>query len=136
MDGCHRAVNDLAELLDATRKITAQTRQRVAGTTPSGESRQVSLHDADARPIAKGRLGKPVEFGGKAQVVDNDDGVIVDHNMEPGNPAEADVRGVLGGVMQYDWAEPRSHVVGRRFSFVDPYGFLFSRASRVQAWQG
>ena len=43
----------------------------------------------DARPIAKGRLGKPVEFGGKAQVMDNDDGVIVDHNMEPGNPADA-----------------------------------------------
>ena len=43
------------------------------------------------------------------------------------------MRGVLGGVMQYDWAEPRSHVVGRRFSFVDPSGFLFSR---VQAWQG
>jgi IS5 family transposase len=26
----------------------------------------VSLHDKDARPIAKGRLGKPVEFGYKA----------------------------------------------------------------------
>jgi len=85
----HRAVNDLAGLLDATRKIAAQTRLRVAGTTPPGASRQVSLHDADARPIAKGRLGKPVEFGGKAQVMDNDDGVIVDHNMEPGNPADA-----------------------------------------------
>ena len=33
----------------------------------------------DARPIAKGRLGKPVEFGHKAQVVDNDDGVVLDH---------------------------------------------------------
>ena len=32
----HRAVNDLAELLDATREIAAQTRQRVAGTTPAG----------------------------------------------------------------------------------------------------
>ncbi len=85
----HRAVNDLAELLIATRRIAAQTRQRVAGSTPPGASRQVSLHDPDARPIAKGRLGKPVEFGGKAQVMDNDDGVIVDHNMEPGNPADA-----------------------------------------------
>jgi IS5 family transposase len=85
----HRAVNDLAQLLAATRKIAAQTRQRVAGTTPPGASRQVSLHDPDARPIAKGRLGKPVEFGAKAQVMDNDDGVIVDHNLEPGNPADA-----------------------------------------------
>ena len=49
----------------------------------------VSLHDADARPIAKGRLGKPVEFGYKAQLVDNEDGVIVDHNIEAGNPPDA-----------------------------------------------
>ena len=41
----HRAVNDLAELLAATRRIAAQTRQRVAGSTPPGASRQVSLHD-------------------------------------------------------------------------------------------
>jgi IS5 family transposase len=31
-----RAVNDLANLLDATRQIVAQTRQRVAGITPTG----------------------------------------------------------------------------------------------------
>ena len=30
-----RAVNDLAKLLDATRQIVAQTRQRLAGTTPT-----------------------------------------------------------------------------------------------------
>ena len=58
-----RAVNDLAKLLDATRQIAAQTRQRIAGHTPHGASRRVSLHDGDARPIAKGRLGKPVETG-------------------------------------------------------------------------
>ena len=84
-----RAVNDLVELLDATRRIAAQTRQRVAGTTPDGATRRVSLHDPDARPIAKGRLGKPVEFGYKAQVVDNDDGVVLDHTVEPGNPPDA-----------------------------------------------
>ena len=67
-----RAVDDLTELLDATRQIVAQTRQRVAGHTPDGATRRVSLHDGDARPIAKGRLGRPVEFGHKAQVVDND----------------------------------------------------------------
>jgi len=52
-------------------------------------TRRVSLHDADARPIAKGRLGKPVEFGYKAQVVDNDDGVVLDHTVERGNPPDA-----------------------------------------------
>ena len=53
-----RAVNDLTELVGATRKIAAQTRQRLAGTTPQGATRRVSLHDPDARPIAKGRLGQ------------------------------------------------------------------------------
>jgi IS5 family transposase len=70
-----RAVDDLTALLEATRQVAAQTRQRVAGITPSGATRRVSLHEGDARPIAKGRRGKPVEFGYKAQVIDNDDGV-------------------------------------------------------------
>ena len=84
-----RAVNDLTTLLEATRQIVAQTRQRVAGHTPDGATRRVSLHDPDARPIAKGRLGRPVEFGHKAQVVDNDDGIVLDHSVEQGNPADA-----------------------------------------------
>ena len=84
-----RAVNDLSDLVDATRRIAAQTRLRVAGITPDGASRRVSLHDGDARPIAKGRLGKPVEFGYKAQVVDNPDGVVLDHAVEQGNPPDA-----------------------------------------------
>ncbi|HEY4572181.1 MAG TPA: ISNCY family transposase [Kribbella sp.] len=84
-----RAVDDLADLLDATRKIVEQTRQRLAGTMPDGATRQVSLHDPDARPIAKGRLGKPVEFGHKAQVCDNEDGIVLDHDVLPGNPADA-----------------------------------------------
>ena len=50
----------------------------------------VSLHDADARQIVKGRLGRPVEFGYKAQIVDNEDGVVVDHNVEVGNPPDAE----------------------------------------------
>lgn len=77
------------DLVTATRQITAQTRQRLAGQTPDGATRRVSLHDPDARPIAKGRLGKPVEFGHKTQLVEGDDGVIVDHNVERGNPADA-----------------------------------------------
>jgi transposase, IS5 family len=84
-----RAINELTELLDATRQIVAQTRQRVAGITPDGATRRVSLHDGDARPIAKGRLGRPVEFGHKAQMVDNDDGVVLDHSVEQGNPPDA-----------------------------------------------
>ena len=66
-----------------------QTRSRLGGVMPESSTRLVSLHDPDARPIRKGRLGIPVEFGYKAQLVDNDDGVILDHNVEIGNPADA-----------------------------------------------
>jgi len=84
-----RAVQELSDLLVTTRQIAAQTRQRMAGVTPDGATRRVSLHDPDARPIAKGRLGKPVEFGHKAQLVDNDDGIVLDYCVEQGNPADA-----------------------------------------------
>lgn len=75
----------LDELVKATRQI-GQTRQRLDGQTPDGSKRRDSLHNPDARPIAKGRLGKPVEVGHKAQLVEGDDGVIVDHNVECGTP--------------------------------------------------
>jgi len=84
-----RVVNDLTELLEVTRPVATQTRQRVAGTTPAGATRRVSLHDPDARPIAKGQLGKPVQLGYKAQVVDNQDGIVLDHNLEQCNPPDA-----------------------------------------------
>jgi IS5 family transposase len=53
-----RAVNELSNLLEVTTRIIGQTRQGIAGTTPDGAHRVVSLHDQHARPIAKGRLGK------------------------------------------------------------------------------
>jgi transposase, IS5 family len=78
------------EALAATvETIAGQARLRVGGDTPHGATRVVSLHDTDARPIAKGRLGRPVEFGYKAQVTDNTDGIVVDHLIVKGNPPDA-----------------------------------------------
>jgi IS5 family transposase len=84
-----RAINELETVIDRATRVVAQTRSRLAGVMPESSSRLVSLHDTDARPIRKGRLGKPVEFGYKAQIVDNADGVILDHTVEIGNPADA-----------------------------------------------
>lgn len=84
-----RAVDDLLITLERTARIVAQTRTRLTGGTPDGATRLVSLDDPDARPIPKGRLGRPVEFGYKAQVVDNPDDVILDHTVELGNPPDA-----------------------------------------------
>jgi IS5 family transposase len=84
-----RLVEELETTIARTGQLIDQTRIRLAGQTPDGATRLVSLHDADARPICKGRLGKPVEFGYKAQVADNPDGVVLDYQVELGNPPDA-----------------------------------------------
>jgi transposase, IS5 family len=84
-----RALDELDTTLQRADRVIGQTRTRLSGQLPDGATRLVSLHDPDARPIRKGRLGSPVEFGYKAQIVDNADGVILDHNVEVGNPPDA-----------------------------------------------
>ena len=79
-----RALDELATTMERTGTIVAQARTRLAGQTPAGATRLVSLHDCDARPIRKGRTGRPVEFGYKSQVADNEDGIILDYSVELG----------------------------------------------------
>jgi IS5 family transposase len=79
-----RALDELAVTIERTAQVVAQARTRLAGQTPDGATRLVSLHDPDARPIRKGRIDRPVEFGYKAQVTDNDDGIILDYAVEYG----------------------------------------------------
>jgi transposase, IS5 family len=86
-----RMLGELAVLVERTRRVIAQARVRVGGAQPDGATRLVSLHEPDARPIRKGRLGKPVEFGYKAQVVDTAKGLIVDHSVHIGNPSDHDL---------------------------------------------
>jgi IS5 family transposase len=82
------ALGELDTLVERLERIVAQTRLRLDGETPAGATRLVSLHDPDARPIMKGRLGRPVEFGYLGQVVDNSDGIVVDHSLHVGNPPD------------------------------------------------
>ena len=79
-----RALDELAVTIERTAKVIAQTRTRLAGQMPESATRLVSLHDPDARPIRKGRIDRPVEFGYKAQVTDNDDGIVLDYGVEYG----------------------------------------------------
>jgi IS5 family transposase len=79
---------ELEVLIGRLERIVSQTRLRAAGAMPESATRLVSLHDPDARPIKKGRLGKPVEFGFVGQVLDNTDGIVVDHSLHMGNPPD------------------------------------------------
>ena len=88
-----RAAAKLEELADRCEKVARQIKQRVAGEPI--KDRLVSLADPDARPIRKGKLGKPNEFGyvtQLAEVTENTKrgarGLIVPAATAPGNPGE------------------------------------------------
>jgi len=71
-----KAAAGLEELADRCEKVASQIRQRVAGEPI--KDRIVSLSDPDARPIRKGKLGKPTEFGYVSQLAE------VTENTKPG----------------------------------------------------
>jgi len=88
-----KAAAALEEMADRCEKVARQIKQRVAGKPI--KDRIVSLHDPDARPIRKGKLGKPNEFGYVSQLAEVTEhtkrgarGLIVPASTEIGNPAE------------------------------------------------
>jgi IS5 family transposase len=88
------AARALQELADRCEKVTEQINKRVAGEPI--KDRLISLWDPDARPIRKGKLGKPTEFGYVDQLCEitantkkGARGFILPPASEIGNPAEA-----------------------------------------------
>jgi transposase, IS5 family len=88
-----KAAGRLEELADRCEKVSRQIKQRVAGE--SIKDRIVSLSDPDARPIRKGKLGKPNEFGFVAQLAEVTEhtrrgarGLILPAASRIGNPGE------------------------------------------------
>jgi IS5 family transposase len=88
-----KAAAALEEMADRCEKVAGQIRQRVAGEPI--KDRIVSLFDPDARPIRKGKLGKPNEFGFVSQLAEVTEntrpgarGLILPASTELGNPAE------------------------------------------------
>jgi IS5 family transposase len=88
-----KAAAQLEELADRCEKVASQIKQRVAGEPI--KDRLVSLADPDARPIRKGKLGKPNEFGYVSQLAEVTEntkrgarGLIVPAATAIGNPGE------------------------------------------------
>jgi transposase, IS5 family len=88
-----KAAAQLQEMADRCEKVARQIRQRVAGEPI--KDRIVSLFDPDARPIRKGKLGKPNEFGYVAQLAEVTEhtkpgarGLILPAASMIGNPQE------------------------------------------------
>jgi transposase, IS5 family len=88
-----KAARALEELADRCEKVTEQIQKRVKGEKIT--DRLVSLWDPDARPIRKGKLGKPNEFGYADQLCEitpntkpGARGFILPPTSQIGNPAE------------------------------------------------
>jgi transposase, IS5 family len=61
-----RQINELEKFIERAERVTEQIRKRMRGERIT--DRLVSIFDPDARPIRKGKLGKPNEFGFVAQI--------------------------------------------------------------------
>ena len=88
-----RAAKQLEELASRCQKVVEQIDRRVRGLKIT--DRLVSIADPDARPIRKGKLGKPTEFGYVAQICEITEhtrkgarGLILPAGHELGNPGE------------------------------------------------
>jgi transposase, IS5 family len=88
-----RAARRLEELADRCQRVATQIRQRSRGERIP--DRLVSLADPDARPIRKGKLGTPNQFGYVVQVAEvtantrrGARGYLLPAVSAPGNPGE------------------------------------------------
>lgn len=88
-----RAATALTELAERSERVAEQTAKRLRGEKIA--DRIVSISDPDARPIRKGKLGKPNEFGYVAQICELTQstkrgarGLVLPPASAPGNPAE------------------------------------------------
>jgi IS5 family transposase len=87
------AARRLEELAGRCQRVATQIEQRLRGEKIT--DRLVSLSDPDARPIRKGKLGKPNEFGYVAQIAEvtantrrGARGYVLPAATAPGNPGE------------------------------------------------
>jgi transposase, IS5 family len=88
-----RAAEKLEEFAGRCGQVAEQIDRRVRGLKIT--SRLVSIADPDARPIRKGKLGKPTEFGYVAQICEVTEntrkgarGFLLPAGHQVGNPAE------------------------------------------------
>jgi IS5 family transposase len=88
-----RQINGLEIFIARAERVAEQIRKRMRGERIG--DRVVSIFDPDARPIRKGKLGKPNEFGFVTQICEVTEntktrarGLIIPATTQIGNPAE------------------------------------------------
>jgi transposase, IS5 family len=73
--------------IETSEQILEKTYQKLEGETHIPD-RIVSLHDPEARPIRRGKLKQPNEFGRTAYLAQDESGIIVHYELHEGCPSD------------------------------------------------
>ena len=80
-------IQSLKEAIDITEQVICQTSEVLKGHYQSS-ARIVSIFDPEARPIKKGKLKAPTEFGYKVLLQETEEQVITGYQVLEGNPSD------------------------------------------------
>lgn len=130
-----RAIATLRELIERLERVLYQTALRLSGQTVIPD-RLVSLSDPDARPIKRGKLSHPVEFGYKAMIVDGKEGFIEAYDLYVGNPVDHELLGpVIDSYIEEVGRAPQAVTADRGFGLAEVEDDLKQKGVRTVAIQ-
>lgn len=114
-------------MIQTARKIIAQSASVLQGNTHI-KNRIVSIFDTDSRPIVKGKLKSPTEFGTKILIQDCENKVITRYKVLDGNPSDTDllIPAVDDHIETFN-RPPRSVAADRGFADSDNEAALLER---------
>jgi IS5 family transposase len=127
----------LETTLGLTDRVANQSAERLAGGTPT--DRVVSLADPGARPIVKGKLDKPVEFGRTGQVTQDESGYFTQYGVHNGTPGDTNLLpGIVGEHEKQFPKTLKAFAADMGFSSKENHELLKDRkVSRIgMAWRG
>lgn len=131
-----RVRGHLQATLGLTDTVADKSEERLNGGKPT--DRIVSLVDPGARPIVKGKLDKPVEFGRTGQVTQDESGYFTQYGVHNGTPGDTTLLPDI--VDEHESQFPgalKALAADMGFSSKDNHELLVGRGVRVgMAWRG
>lgn len=120
----------LQEAIALTEKVLWQTQEVQRGNRNLPE-RLVSLFDPGARPIRKGKLKSPTEFGRKVLIQETEERIVSGYGVCEGNPSDCSLlKEALESHKSVFSRVPRAVATDRRFSTADNEDFLIKQGVR------
>lgn len=86
-DEAQKLIDELSGMIQIADKIIEQTEEVNKGNL-NLKDRIVSVFDPGARPIKKGKIKSPTEFGRKVLIAESEEGVITHYEVYEGNPSD------------------------------------------------